>query len=200
MTCEHKVRGGFALSLALSRASPAAVADGLGKSSPADSADSPHQLPSPPALEQHTPAAWQPGPQPVEPGSRSPCSYSLQAQLRQLTHSAATAPQAAQKQKQAAAAKQGQGQAHLPPVSPPAPAPLQEQHSHRRRLPFLACFSPGGRVLGDDPSPTAHPAVSASEVGIRPCFYWLESPVSEEDRLHAEANARWLKSDCQVRH
>ena len=43
-------------------------------------------------------------------------------------------------------------------------------------------------------------AVSSSEVGIRPCFYWLESPaMSDEDRMFAEANARWLKSDCQVR-
>jgi hypothetical protein len=42
-------------------------------------------------------------------------------------------------------------------------------------------------------------AVSASEVGIRPCFYWLEAPaLSVADRLCAEANARWLKSDCQV--
>jgi hypothetical protein len=42
--------------------------------------------------------------------------------------------------------------------------------------------------------------VLASEVGIRPCFYWLEAPaMSDQDRQCAEANARWLKSDCQVR-
>ena len=40
-------------------------------------------------------------------------------------------------------------------------------------------------------------AVTAAEVGIRPCFYWLDAEVSEEERMFAEANARWLKSDCQ---
>lgn len=45
---------------------------------------------------------------------------------------------------------------------------------------------------------TAHVASAVSaEVGIRPSFYWLTASVSEEERLCAEANARWMKADCQ---
>ena len=40
-------------------------------------------------------------------------------------------------------------------------------------------------------------AVVSAEVGIRPSFYWLDADVSEEERLFAEANARWMKNDCQ---
>ncbi|KAI3437721.1 hypothetical protein D9Q98_000169 [Chlorella vulgaris] len=76
----------------------------------------------------------------------------------------------------------------------------QQQQQHKpqqhRRIPFLSCFGASGTEHDSDECQQV--AISSSEVGIRPCFYWLESPaVNEEDRLVAEANARWLKSDCQ---
>lgn len=175
LASEHKVRGGSALSLALINASAAADAGhDLGKSSPSDSAASTltashHQLSAAPSG-----AEWpSPAASPSAAAAASSCGPAALLSAR-LPHSAATAPQAA-----AAAA----------------------QCEQRRRLPFLACFGSAGgmRVLGEEGPARLQPAVSASEVGIRPCFYWLEGPdVSEADRLCAEASARWLKSDCQV--
>lgn len=75
-------------------------------------------------------------------------------------------------------------------------APSEPQPQQRRRLPFLSCFG-GAGGFPHNSAASSLPAVSSSEVGIRPCFYWLEAPVSAEDRACAEANARWLKSDCQ---
>lgn len=190
---EHKVRGGSALSLALARSSPPLD---LVKSSPTDSdasaLTSSHarlSLSDASGLEWPSPA---PSPATAAAGSQFAAAAAAAAialakegaagQQRLLGHSAATGPQAAA----AAAALQQQQQ-------------QQEEHDcprQRRRLPFLACFGSTG-VLGEDPSVRYQPAVSSSEVGIRPCFYWLESPLSEEDRMCAEANARWLKSDCQ---
>eukprot|EP00887_Chlorella_sp_A99_P001830 scaffold19.g1830.t1 len=66
--------------------------------------------------------------------------------------------------------------------------------SKRTRLGFLSCFSPGRvdrAALPDEPS------VTRAEVGIRPCLYWLDAEISAEERMFAEANARWLKTDCQ---
>lgn len=37
----------------------------------------------------------------------------------------------------------------------------------------------------------------ATEVGIRPSFYWLDAEISAEERDFAEESARWMKSDCQ---
>lgn len=145
----HKVRGGSALSLALARASPAAVHT----ISPVNSSGSSATLSSA-AVAQEWPSPGSTSPSPAGGGGL------------------------------AAAAQQA-----------PQRAPATERHT-RRLLPFLACFGGGGAAGDDGRSPAA---VWASEVGIRPCFYWLEAPtMSEEDRLFAEANARWLKSDCQV--
>ncbi|KAL4451664.1 hypothetical protein ABPG75_007326 [Micractinium tetrahymenae] len=181
LSSEHKVRGGSALSLALGRAGGVEESiPGLGKSSPSDSAASTLTASHQQLSEGPSGTEWpSPAVSPLaaalacrQPGSSSAPASPVAPPAR-LPHSAATAPQAA-----AAAA----------------------QREHRRRLPFLACFGAAGgtRVLGEEGSARLQPAVSASEVGIRPCFYWLESPgISEEDRLFAEANARWLKSDCQ---
>jgi hypothetical protein len=79
--------------------------------------------------------------------------------------------------------------------SPPARPP-----SWQARL--LSCFgSSGGLPAGDSSeavSSSHRQPVSVHELGIRPSFYWLnDAQVQAEDRLQAEANARWLKSDCQ---
>ncbi|EFN56024.1 hypothetical protein CHLNCDRAFT_57765 [Chlorella variabilis] len=93
----------------------------------------------------------------------------------------------------------GDSLAHAASAPQPTQQHQQQQHHHhhRRRIPFLSCFSASG-PQGEDGDVRQLAAVSSSEVGIRPCFYWLESPaMSDEDRMFAEANARWLKSDCQ---
>lgn len=67
------------------------------------------------------------------------------------------------------------------------------------RLSFLsACFSPGGsatesQLLGEE-TVTNTPTC---EVGIRPSFYWVDGPTSDEQREEAEASYRFLKADCQ---
>lgn len=58
----------------------------------------------------------------------------------------------------------------------------------------LSCFSGGSqRLLGEED--VAH--APECEVGIRPSFYWLDGPVSLQEREEAEASFRFLKADCQ---
>lgn len=40
-------------------------------------------------------------------------------------------------------------------------------------------------------------ATPTYEVGIRPSFYWVDGPTTEEQRLETEASLRFLKADCQ---
>lgn len=47
---------------------------------------------------------------------------------------------------------------------------------------------------GDEETPTS---ACACEVGIRPSFYWVDAPTSEEQRAEAEGAMRFLKADCQ---
>lgn len=164
----HKTRGGSALSLALSKASPPLV-----QSSPVDTVSS--------GLSKEA-AAW----------LSTSAASTLTASPAGGSDSLATA----------ASAQQQPGHPPLLPLPvaqlPLAPAPAQP---HPRRLfPFLSCFGGAAFLHAEDASVRPVAAVSASEVGIRPCFYWLEAPaMSQEERMFAEANARWLKSDCQVR-
>lgn len=63
------------------------------------------------------------------------------------------------------------------------------------RLSFLSCFSSSGlNTLGDEETP---PSACSCEVGIRPSFYWVDAPTSEEQRAEAEGAMRFLKADCQ---
>ena len=181
----HKVRGGSALSLALARASPA-LPPGY-TTSPADSPGPPASLPA------SCGAGWlssslgstQPASPPVGSCSLPAPTPTSQQQGAQPPHGGA---QVVQQQQRVSSE----------PASQPHAA-----HSRSRLLPFLgACFG-GGSQPHSDSSVRPQPAVSASEVGIRPCFYWLHEDGpggnNEAERMCAEANARWLKSDCQVR-
>lgn len=70
-----------------------------------------------------------------------------------------------------------------------------ESGSRLSSLLSLSCFSGGSmRLLGDDEDTGYCPEC---EVGIRPSFYWLEGPVSLEEREEAEASFKFLKADCQ---
>jgi hypothetical protein len=182
----HKVRGGSALSVALARASPA-EAPGY-TTSPADSPGLPSSLPA------SCGAGWLSSSlgstQPASPAVGScgtAVSPASQQQGAQPPHGGAQAQQQQQKQRVAA--------------QPPSQSQPHAAHSRSRLLPFLgACFG-GGSLPHSDSSVRPQPAVSASEVGIRPCFYWLHEDgpggMNEAERMCAEANARWLKSDCQ---
>lgn len=185
----HKVRGGSALSAALARASPT-----LNKASPADSDGSVLSKEAAAWLSSSAASTLTPSPELTDAAGLAAAQQSQPQPQHgdQQPPAAAAAAAAAQQQQQPSA------------VLPPPPQLRAQSSSHSRRLfPFLSCFGAGGGgAVGDDPStrPATAPAVSASEVGIRPCFYWLEgNALSEEDRQFAEANARWLKSDCQVR-
>lgn len=181
----HKVRGGSALSLALARSGPAAAQFGSGSSGCSPGSDG--RCSSVPAS---CGAGWL---------SSSLASTLPASPAAGSCSPAAPAPAPAPQQQGAQPAHGGaQRQAAEAEVEAPHAA-----HSRPRLFPFLgACFG-GGALPHGDASVRPQPAVSASEVGIRPCFYWLheEGPGgrNEEERLCAEANARWLKSDCQVR-
>lgn len=180
----HKVRGGSALSLALARASPA---DAPGyTTSPADSPGLPASLPA------SCGAGWLSS----SLGSTQPASPAV--------GSCGTPAAAPASQQQGAQPPHSEAQQQQQPQPRPLPPSLPHaSHSRSRLLPFLgACFG-GGSLPHNDSSVRPQPAVSASEVGIRPCFYWLHEDgpggMNEAERMCAEANARWLKSDCQVR-
>jgi len=94
-----------------------------------------------------------------------------------------------------------------PPGTPPvdiAAGPAQQSvlrfGSSGSRLSFLSCFSSSSKkttaLLGEDEE-FAPQQQATCEVGIRPSFYWVDSPSSEEQRLEVEATMRFVKADCQ---
>ena len=62
---------------------------------------------------------------------------------------------------------------------------------------LTTCPRTSGVAADDSGGEELQSPVMAADVGIRPSFYWLDSPASEEERLLAEQSARWMKSDCQ---
>lgn len=186
----HKVRGGSALSLALAHASPAAE-PGYTTSSAGS-----------PGLSSSLPASCGAGWLSSSLGSTQPASPAV-GSCGQAVATPPSEQQGAQPPHSGTQQQQHQHQQQLQRASGQSGSQPLASHSRSRLLPFLgACFG-GGSLPHSDRSVRPQPAVSASEVGIRPCFYWLHEDgpggMDEAERMCAEANARWLKSDCQVR-
>lgn len=67
--------------------------------------------------------------------------------------------------------------------------------------PRLPALSPPSLLIGkhavlDDESYSAS-FQTTCEVGIRPSFYWVDSPATQDQRHEVEASMRFMKADCQ---